>query len=491
MAGYVVRRLVWAIVLCLALTLVIFVLFYVIPQNSVRLRGTGVTDIEKWSKLHGSFFTQYGQWVWRVAHGSLDRSFYSRRPVTELIANAAPITLSLTIGAAVVWMLIALPLGVFSAMRPRSLIDRTGMLVVLIGLSVHPVWLGLMLSYLLGFRLGLMPLGGYCDMFYPATGCGGPVQWAFHLALPWITFAMVFAALYTRMIRASVAETMHEDFVKQARAKGLSEWQAMRAHVLPNALVPVVAMLAMDIGRLALPTALFVETAFGLPGIGRIFYQAVLRNDLPVLAGVIVVSSLAVVVLNLVADLLYALLDPRVRVRRHPRRRSRYASSQAENAFSKCARGRAPTTRSLTSPPSKRITVGIESTPRLAACCGCSSMFILTKASRSACSDSSSSRTRPTALQGPHHGAQKSTTTGRPAPRTSSAKPASVTSTTLTRSGAGKAGASATGCSVKSTHLASLAGRGALAPRGRGRARSLPARSTGSSSSFRPCGRRT
>lgn len=309
------RRLAWAVVLCLALSLVTFVLFYVIPQNSVRLRGSGVTDIEKWSKLHGSVVTQYGQWVWRMAHGSLDRSFYSRRPVTELISNAAPVTLSLTIGAAVFWMLLALPLGVFSAMRPRSLIDRSGMLVVLVGLSVHPIWLGLMLSYFFGYRLDLFPKGGYCDMFSPATSCGGPVQWAFHLLLPWVTFAMVFAALYTRMIRASVAETLEEDYVKQAEAKGLSEWQAMRAHVLPNALVPVVAMLAMDIGRLALPTALFVETAFGLPGVGRIFYQAILRNDLPVLTGIIVVSSLAVVAFNFLADLLYAVLDPRVRAR--------------------------------------------------------------------------------------------------------------------------------------------------------------------------------
>jgi peptide/nickel transport system permease protein len=311
--AYVVRRMAWGVVLCLALTLVTFVLFYVIPQNSVRLRGSGATDIEKWSKLHGSVITQYGEWLWRIAHGSLDRSFYSRQPVTTILANGAPITLSLTIGAAVVWMLIALPLGVISAMRPRSLIDRAGMTLVLVGLSVHPLWLGLMLSYVFGYRLDLTPKGGYCDMFGPETSCGGPVQWAFHLVLPWITFAAVFAALYTRMIRASVTETLQEDYVKQARAKGLSEWQAMRAHVLPNALVPVVAMLAMDIGRLALPTALFVETAFGLPGIGRIFYQAILRNDLPVLAGIIVVSSAVVVVLNLAADLLFAVLDPRVR----------------------------------------------------------------------------------------------------------------------------------------------------------------------------------
>jgi peptide/nickel transport system permease protein len=305
------RRLAWAAVLAVSLSFVTFILFYVIPQNSVRLRGSGVTDLEKWTEVEGSVVSQYGQWVSHLAHGSLGRSFFSRREVVDIIGDAAPVTLSLTLGGAVVWLLIAIPLGVFSAMRPRSLIDRGATVLVLIGLSLHPVWVGLMLSYFFGYRIGLFPKGGYCDMVNPATSCGGPVQWAFHLLLPWLTFALVFAAMYTRMIRASVAETIHEDYVTQAQAKGMSEWRAVRKHVLPNAMLPVVAMLAMDMGRLALPTALFVETAFGLPGLGRIFYQSLIRNDLPVIIGIVVVTAAAVVVLNLLADFVYVLLDPR------------------------------------------------------------------------------------------------------------------------------------------------------------------------------------
>ena len=134
------------------------------------------------------------------------------------------------------------------------------------------------------------------------------------MLMPWFVFALVFAALYVRMIRATVTEALHEDYVRSAHAKGLTEWEAVRKHVLPNALLPVVTMLAMDIGRFALPTALFVETAFGLPGLGKVLYDALQRNDLPVLVGVVVFTAATIVVLNLVADLLYVALDPRVKL---------------------------------------------------------------------------------------------------------------------------------------------------------------------------------
>jgi peptide/nickel transport system permease protein len=314
-AAYVVKRLAWAVVLCFALSVITFVLFYVVPQNTYRLRGVGVTDLGHWTQLHGSVAQQYGQWLSHIAHGSLGHSFFSRRDVLETIVDAAPVTLSLTIGGALLWLLIALPLGVYSAMRPRSALDRGATVLVFVGLSVHPLWLALVLSYTLGFRAGILPQSGYCDLFNPSTDCGGAAQWASHLVLPWITVALVFAALYTRMIRASVTELLHEDYVRQARAKGLSEWRAVRAHVLPNALGPVVAMLALDIGRLILPTALFVEPAFALPGLGRVFYQSVLRGDLPLIVGIIVVMSVAAVIANLVADLVTVILDPRLKLR--------------------------------------------------------------------------------------------------------------------------------------------------------------------------------
>jgi peptide/nickel transport system permease protein len=316
--AYAVRRLGWAVALCLTLSIVTFVIFYVVPTNRVQTRGGGFTDLQKSSQLNGPIVHQYWQWLSRLGHGSLGRSFFSRRTVDSIIVDAFPVTVSLTLGGAIIWMLIALPVGVFSAMRPRSLIDRGATTLVLFGVSAHPLWIGLIFSWLFGFKLRWLPGGGYCDLVNPATSCGGPVAWFTHMLLPWVTFALVFTALYVRMIRATVTEALQEDYVRSAQAKGLSEWAAVRTHVLPNALLPVVAMLVMDIGRLALPTALFVETAFGLPGLGKVLYDSLQRNDLPVLVGVVVVSAAAIVVLNLVADLLYAVLDPRVKLRGEP-----------------------------------------------------------------------------------------------------------------------------------------------------------------------------
>ena len=142
------------------------------------------------------------------------------------------------------------------------------MVGVLVGISAHPVWIGLLFAYFFGFKLGWFPITGYCDFINPSGTCGGPVQWAYHLFLPWCTFAILFAAVYARMIRANVMETLNEDYVRTARAKGAPEWLVMRSHVLRNALLPVVTMLGMDIG-IALGGAIFTESVYGLPGLGK------------------------------------------------------------------------------------------------------------------------------------------------------------------------------------------------------------------------------
>jgi peptide/nickel transport system permease protein len=317
--AFVVRRLGWAVMLCLVLSLVTFTIFYVVPrqQRIQRLQGTFV-DVQRAQQFSGPVVVQYGRWVSGVARGSLGHSYVSGQPVSRILLDATPVTLSLTLGGAVIWMLIAIPLGVLSALWPRSTFDRTATVIVLVGLSAHPLWLGLLLSYVLGYQWHALPIAGYCDMFNSPTACGGPVQWFTHLLMPWFTFALVFAALYVRMIRASVTETLEEDYVRLARAKGMSEWKAVRSHVLPNAFISVVPMVAMDVSRFALPTALFVETAFGLPGLGRVLRDALVRNDLPVIVGVVVVSVTVIVFLNLVGELLQVLVDPRVSVRAAP-----------------------------------------------------------------------------------------------------------------------------------------------------------------------------
>jgi peptide/nickel transport system permease protein len=317
--AFALRRAAWALLLCLILSLFTFVIFYVVPrgQQTQQTRGR-LADIQRTQQFSGPVFVQYARWVSAVAHGSLGRSYVSRRPVRDIIRDALPVTLALTVGGAVFWLLIALPLGVLSAIRPRSLLDRTATVLVLVGISTHPLWLGLILSYSLGYQLHLLPSAGYCDLFSPVGSCGGPTQWFAHMLLPWFTFSLVFAALYVRMIRATVTETLQEDYVRFARAKGMSEWAVLRRHALPNAFIPVIPMVAMDISRFALPTALFVETAFGLPGLGQTLRNALIRNDLPVIVGVVVVTALVIAIVNFVGELIQAAIDPRVKLQPAP-----------------------------------------------------------------------------------------------------------------------------------------------------------------------------
>jgi peptide/nickel transport system permease protein len=313
--AYLVRRLLWAVVLVLAVAMVTFIIFFVIPTNrvgNVRHRET-TTNINEAVGVHGPVYVRF---VWHLAHFSLGNSFRSEQSVRELVLSAAPVTASLVIGGAIVWLLIALPIGVLSALRPRSLLDRTANIFVLIGISVHPVWLGLVLLYVFGYKWKLFPLGTYCEVFTPPNGaeCGGVIQWFWHLLLPWFTFAALYAALYVRMVRANVLEALNEEYVRTARAKGASEFRVVRSHVLRNALLPVVTMLGMDIG-VAMGGTLFIENVFALPGLGRMMTRGLQTYDLPVLLGVVAVMTFSIVILNVLIDILYTVCDPRVRAR--------------------------------------------------------------------------------------------------------------------------------------------------------------------------------
>jgi peptide/nickel transport system permease protein len=245
---------------------------------------------------------------------SLGKSFVSNQTVNRIVANAAPETASLVLGGVVIWMLIALPIGILSALRPRSLLDRTTMTGVLIGVSMHPVWLGLILLYVFTNKFRWFPVGGYANFFHPTYGqASGPWQWAYHLFLPWCTFAVLFAAIYVRMIRANVMETMNEDFVRTARAKGAPEIRVMRSHILRNALLPVVTMLGMDIS-LALGGAVFTESIYGLHGLGWWTLFGLNNFDSPTVLGILVFATTMIIVFNLFIDLIYAWVDPRIRI---------------------------------------------------------------------------------------------------------------------------------------------------------------------------------
>jgi len=328
---YIIRRCIWAAALFIVVTMIGFVLFYLIPADPAKFacgRACDEAQVQKVAHYLGTdrpLYVQYGRFLGRLVPFSfsggphfkapnLGHSFVNRQPVTSIVGAAAPVTASLVFGGMILWMMIALPIGILSAIRPRSLLDRFSMTGVLIGISAHPVWLGLIASYLIGYRLGWTPIAGYANFFHPLYAQpGGPVQWAYHLILPWITFAILFAAVYVRMIRANVLETMNEDYVRTARAKGAPEARVMRAHILRNALLPVVTMLGMDVG-LALGGAVFTESVYSLNGLGYQTIQSLNNYDSPTVLGILVFATTAIIVLNLVVDLLYAWIDPRIRL---------------------------------------------------------------------------------------------------------------------------------------------------------------------------------
>jgi len=322
MFRYLIRRFLWAWVLFLAVTLVTYVIFFLVPASPAR-RAAGqsatperVREVEKVLGLDQPVYVQYWRFLKRlVVDRSLGESFINRQSVNGEILRAAPITASLVFGAMILVLMLAIPLGIFSALKPRSLLDRAAMTYVLIGISLPSFWIGLVLSYIVGYRLGLTPIAGYCEVVSvpEAAVCGGFTDWAYHMILPWLTLAIVVAGTYVRFVRAEVMETMTQDYVRTARAKGAPEHQVMRSHILRNAMLPVVTMIGMDIGLL-LGGSIFIETVFGLPGLGRTAFEAIGNYDLPTLQGVVIFGAIAIILFTLFVDLLYAWIDPRIRL---------------------------------------------------------------------------------------------------------------------------------------------------------------------------------
>jgi peptide/nickel transport system permease protein len=322
MIRYIIRRLLWAVVLFFAITVLTFVMFFVIPVNpAAMVAGKAATPAEIKHVTHLLYldrpvYQQYLHYLDQLlVHRSLGYSYGNRQSVNSIIGSAAPVTAGLVIGGAIVWMLVAVPVGIFSALRPRSKTDRVAMVSVLAGISAHPVWIGYMLSLIVGFKLNLLPIQGYCNLRGATAGqpCGGPIDWFTHMILPWVTFAILYSAFYVRMIRSSVMETLNEDYVRTARAKGATERTVITKHVLRNAMLPVVTMLGMDVA-VALGGAVFVEIVFGLQGLGYKAVQAIGIFDLPTISGVVIFASLMVITFNLLVDLLYAWIDPRIRL---------------------------------------------------------------------------------------------------------------------------------------------------------------------------------
>ena len=349
MGHFVVRRVLSGFALILALTIVTFAISTAIPSSLdpaclvVDCQTATKAEINAARHQLGvdrPFYVQYAHFVWRlVRHASFGNSFQGT-PIDYTLKTTLPATASIVLGGVLLLLLLAIPLGLISALRAHTATDRVVLLVSVFGIALHPLVVGFLLRRIFHNWLDLAPSAAYCPLrghtsitpgvvpgasYLPKAGvvpytCGGFADWSSHLALPWLTFAIFFLPMYTRIIRTRVLETLDEPHVATARAKGASEGRVLRRHVLRIALLPLISMVAMDIGG-ALMAAIYIEVSFGFNGIGHLVLnllesdQTSFGFDLPLIVGVFFVIGLAIVVLNLVADVLHYLLEPRVRLR--------------------------------------------------------------------------------------------------------------------------------------------------------------------------------
>jgi peptide/nickel transport system permease protein len=317
-AAYVLRRVLWGVLLLALVSLLTFVVFYVLPTaDPAQLRAGRTADpatlaqIRENLGLDRPLTAQYWTFLTGlVLHADLGFSYYSGASVGSLLADRLPATISLTLGAVVIWVLVAVPLGVVSAVRRGTWIDKLTTAGALLGISAPVYWLGLVALYLFADDIGTFPLLPGAGSYVPLTE--DPWRWLTSLIMPWIVLASTFTAVYARLLRGNMIEVLSEDYVRTARAKGLSERRVVWRHALRGAVTPLVTLAGLDIGLL-LGGAVLTEVVFGVPGIGRLNYEAIVHADYPVIQGTVLLAACFVIVANIVVDVAYAYIDPRVR----------------------------------------------------------------------------------------------------------------------------------------------------------------------------------
>lgn len=315
MGRFIVRRVAGMIAVLIAISVLVFLIFNVIPNGdpAQRIAGKNATNAlikninEDWG-FDDPLPVQYLSLMEKTFTGTL-KSYDSQLNVDQQILDGLPVTLSLSIGAAVIWMGFAVLFGYLSAVRAGQFTDRALTILALIGISMPVFWLAAMLLYYLTFKVTLFPTGDYVGL------TENPIQWAYHLILPWFTLAVLFIGFYSRVLRANMLDAMNEDYVRTARAKGLPERQVRIRHVLRNSLIPIITLFGLDFGAVVGGGAILTETVYGLPGVGLYAGEAIGNLDLPPLIGVTLFGAFFIVLLNTIVDIVYAWLDPRIRLR--------------------------------------------------------------------------------------------------------------------------------------------------------------------------------
>ena len=306
MAAYLLRRLLQSVLILLGVSFITFVLLYVLPADPVRqIAGRSATaatveNIRHELGLDRPFIVQYGRYLAGLVHGDLGRSYLQKSQVAELIASRLPATLLLMLGAIGCELVIGLSMGILAALRRGTMVDQALMMTSFVTVSAPQFVVSLLLLYVFAVKLGWFPIGGYGTFS--------------HLVLPALTLGILGSGWYSRMMRSSMIEVMRADFIRTARAKGLTRARVVLGHALPNAILPVIAMIGIDIG-IFMGGIVVVESVFGWPGIGQLAWQAIQRVDIPIIMGVTLVSALAIVLGNLLADLVAPFIDPRIKLK--------------------------------------------------------------------------------------------------------------------------------------------------------------------------------
>ena len=306
MAAYLVRRLLQTALILLGVSVITFALLYLLPADPVRqIAGRSATpetveNIRRQLGLDQPFIVQYWRYLSGLVQGDLGRSYLQRSEVSTLIAARLPASLLLMVGAIGCELLLGLTMGIVAAVRRGSVADQTMMVASFVGVSAPQFVVGLLLLYFFSVRLGWFPIGGY-----------GTWQ---HMVLPSVALGILGAGWYSPMMRSSMIDVLRQDYVRTARAKGLARGTILFRHALPNAVLPIIAMIGIDIG-LFMSGIVVIESVFGWPGIGQLAWQAIQRIDIPIIMGVTLVSACAIVIGNLLADLVTPFIDPRIRLR--------------------------------------------------------------------------------------------------------------------------------------------------------------------------------
>ena len=306
MLAYLTRRLLQSLLILLGVSFITYVLLFVLPADPVRqIAGRSATpetvaNIRRELGLDQSFVVQYGRYLWGLLQGDLGRSYLQKSQVAELIAARLPATLLLMLGAILCELVIGLGFGIVAALRRGSWLDQTLMMTSFVTVSAPQFVVSLLMLYVFSIKLGWFPIGGYGTFA--------------HLVLPALTLGILGSGWYSRMMRSSMIEVMRADFIRTARAKGLTRARVIFGHALPNAILPIIAMIGIDIG-IFMGGIVVVESVFGWPGIGQLAWQAIQRVDIPIIMGVTLISALAIVLGNLLADLVAPFIDPRIKLK--------------------------------------------------------------------------------------------------------------------------------------------------------------------------------